>query len=634
MTDLFQSSDSVRSAAPLKYAQTVTFDEPLLLEHGGELPSVTVAFETYGRLNPQADNAVLICHALSGDSHVAKHTDDDLQGWWDLLVGPGKCIDTDRWFVVCPNVLGGCRGTTGPNSTNPKTGRPYGGDFPLITVGDIVAVQRRLAEHLGIRRLRAVVGGSLGGHMAITWAIRHSDAVQGIVALATSPRLTSQALAFDVVGRNAIRRDPDYAGGQYYETAKGPTDGLAIARMLGHITYLSREAMMQKFDAHRLQPRDLQTHFETRFSVGSYLAHQGDKFVERFDANSYVTLTLAMDMFDLGETTEELAAALRPATCRWLLQSYTSDWLFPSFQSRELVNALLANDQPVSYCNVRSDCGHDAFLLMNELPLYGEMVRAFLCNLDCTPQPNGDNGPCTLHGPREAGTPHTDHAGIVPGEESVTRSVTSTLAEPRSQSLFHQRRLDYDSIVNLVPAGASVLDLGCGTGGLLARLAARGHRRTVGLELDEQAILACVRRGLDVVHADLNDGLQVFRDGQFDFVVLSQTLQAVRDVERLVGDMLRVGRRAIVSFPNLGYRPLRRQLVEEGRAPRILPLQGFQWYNTPDVRFLTITDFEEFCREQAIQVHQRLALDTQSGREVEEDPNLNADVAIFVMSKP
>ena len=287
-TCVFDSSDSVRSAVPLKYAQYVTFQEPLALEEGGSLPGVRVAYETYGTLSPAADNAVLICHALSGDSHVARHDADDTPGWWDLVVGPGKSIDTDRYFVICPNLLGGCRGTTGPNSVNPETGKPYGADFPIITVRDMVKVQKLLVEHLGIRRLRAVVGGSLGGQLALTWATQLPELVAGTIALATSPRLTSQAMAFDVVGRNAILRDPAYQDGQYYGSGPGPHVGLSIARMLGHITYLSREAMIEKFDAHRLQPRQVQTQFETRFSVGSYLAYQGDKFVERFDANSYL----------------------------------------------------------------------------------------------------------------------------------------------------------------------------------------------------------------------------------------------------------------------------------------------------------------------------------------------------------
>ena len=246
----------------------------------------------------------------------------------------------------------------------------------------MVRVQVQLIEHLGIERLRAVVGGSLGGHMALCWATRFPRRVAGAVAVATSPRLTSQALAFDVVGRNAILRDPAYQDGQYYAGGSGPAVGLSLARMLGHITYLSREAMTQKFDAQRLRPRQLQTQFENKFSVGSYLAYQGDKFVERFDANSYLTLTMAMDLFDLGDTPAKLAAALAAGACRWLLLSFTSDWLFPAFQSQEMVDALIAAGKPVSYCNVESDCGHDAFLLADNLDSYGEMIRAFLARLD------------------------------------------------------------------------------------------------------------------------------------------------------------------------------------------------------------------------------------------------------------
>ena len=298
---LLESSDSVRSARPLRHAQYVTFDQPLNLALGGQLASVTVAYETYGQLNATKTNAILVCHALSGDSHVAQHDEQDDPGWWDIMVGAGKPIDTDRFFVICPNLLGGCRGTTGPGSTNPATGKPYGRDFPTITVGDMVEVQRRLLDHLGIGQLLAVVGGSLGGHQALTWATRFPERVQAVVPLATSARLTSQALAFDVVGRNAIRRDPYYHSGQYYAEKRTPEVGLAIARMIGHITYLSREAMRKKFDADRLHPRDVVTDFEKIFSVGSYLGHQGDRFVERFDANSYITLSMAMDLFDLGQ---------------------------------------------------------------------------------------------------------------------------------------------------------------------------------------------------------------------------------------------------------------------------------------------------------------------------------------------
>jgi homoserine O-acetyltransferase/O-succinyltransferase len=259
MADAFSSSDSVRSGKPLRYVRTVTFDEPLGLELGGRLPSVTVAYETYGRLNAARDNAVLVGHAISGDSHVARHDPADDPGWWDIAVGPGKAIDTDRWFVICPNVLGGCRGTTGPNSTNPATGEPYGPDFPAITIGDMVEVQRRLVDHLGIASLLGVVGGSMGGHQALAWATRHPGRVRAALAVASSPRLTTQALAFDVVGRNAILRDPDFRGGRYYGQGTGPAVGLALARMLGHITYLSPQAMSEKFEADRLQPHDVPT---------------------------------------------------------------------------------------------------------------------------------------------------------------------------------------------------------------------------------------------------------------------------------------------------------------------------------------------------------------------------------------
>jgi homoserine O-acetyltransferase len=605
--ELFDSSDSQRSAQPLKYARRLKLDGPLELEQGDRLAEVEVVFETYGHLSPDRDNAVLVCHALSGDSHVAQHDASDTPGWWDVLVGPQKPVDTDRYFVICPNILGGCRGTTGPNSINPETGRPYGPDFPLITVGDMVEVQRRLIDQLGIKRLLAVVGGSLGGHMVLTWATRFPDRVAGAVALATSPRLTSQALAFDVVGRNAILRDPSYEGGQYYDQGAGPAVGLALARMLGHITYLSHEAMTRKFDPRRLQPREVASQFETKFSVGSYLAYQGDRFVERFDANSYLTLSMALDLFDLGDTPEALRKALAPAQCRWLLVSFTSDWLFPPFQSQQLVDALIAQRQPVSYANVRSNCGHDAFLLSDDIDRYGEMVREFIAHLH-----NGStNG-------EEADEPPPDPA--VPDMHAPT-------------SIFRNRRLDYDSIVELIEPGASVLDLGCGTGGLLARLKHRGHRQIMGVEQDERAIVTCIRRGLDVVQSDLNVGLPAFADREFDYVVLSQTLQAVMSVDRVLNDVLRVGRWGIVSFPNFAYHKLRQQLYEEGRAPRAGAWLGHNWYDTPNVRFLSIADFEDYCRQKGIRIHRQIALDTALDREVYDDPNLNADVAIVVVSR-
>ncbi len=599
----FESSDSVRSARPLKHLQMLQLDEPLKLERGGELPKVTVAYETYGQLNRRRDNAVLICHALSGDSHVAAHDEEDDPGWWDIVIGPGRPIDTEKYFVICPNILGSCRGTTGPNSINPATDKPYGQDFPTITVGDMVAVQQRLAQHLGVEKLLVVIGGSMGGHQVLHWGTHLPDQLRGAIAIATSPRLTSQAVAFDVVGRNAILRDPDFCNGQYYQNGSGPNVGLAVARMLGHITYLSHESMAQKFEADRTRPRDVPTEFEKEFSVGSYLAYQGEKFVERFDANSYITLSMAMDLFDMGSEPSALSAAFDRSECRWLVMSFTSDWLFLPDQSLEIVDALIAAKKPVSYCNVASTYGHDAFLLPDDLPRYGELIRAFLANL----------------------------AADARRPARATKKSISRIATVEENS---RPRLDYDLIVELSKPAHSILDLGCGDGELLAMLKERGHERVMGVELDEQAIIACVQRGLDVVQADLNEGLSSsFADGQFDFVLLSQTLQVIRDVDGVLADMLRVGQRCIVSFPNFAYYKLRKMLAEDGRAPESPGVLCYKWYNTPNIRFLTIADFEDYCKERNIVVHRRLTLDTEAGAEVYEEPNLNADLAIFVISR-
>jgi len=587
----FDSSDSARNAKPLQYLQEVTFLSPLSLELSGALPEIRIAYETYGELNASKTNAVLVCHALSGDSHVAAHNENDDPGWWEIMVGPGKPIDTNQYFVICPNCIGGCRGSTGPNDINPKTGKRYGMDFPEITIGDIVEAQNRLIEHLGISRLLAVIGGSLGGINAIEWARRFPDKISAAIPLAAGPYLTSQALAFDIVARNAIHSDPNFHDGQYHEHGVVPANGLAIARMLGHITYLSRESMMKKFDATRNEGRKIDSKFETKFSVGSYLAYQGDKFVERFDANSYVTITMAINNFELGSTPDELKKSLRKSMCRWLILSFSTDWLFPPFLSRQMAEALLALNKRVSYCDIPSECGHDAFLLENDFHLYGEMVREFLRNVAIE---------------QESGT-------LLPTSRSG--------------------RLDYEQILDLVPRGASVLDLGCGGGGLLVRLRQRESSQVLGLEISEHYVLQAIRRGIDVVQADLNAGLGAFGEDQFDFVVLSKTLQTIRDVEFVLSEMLRVGTRCIVSFPNLGFHEHRRRLSEEGRAPQILhDSVPMEWYDTSDVRFLTLTDFEDFCRKKSFRIHASIPLDTRNQKQVTDNPNENADVVVMVLS--
>ena len=598
------SSDDARSAAPLRHARSVTFDGPVQLQRGGVLPKVTVAFETYGTLAPDKSNAVLVCHALSGDSHVARHDDADEPGWWDIMVGPGRPIDTGRFFVICSNILGGCRGTTGPGCVNPATGEPFGPDFPLVTVEDMVDVQARLIDHLGIDKLFAVIGGSLGGNQAMAWAVRHPGRVVSAVMLASSHRLTSQGIAFNVVGRNAILRDPHFHDGRYYGQPTQPRTGLAIARMLGHITYLSRRSMEDKFDHDRLEPRNVATEFEKLFSVGSYLAHQGDKFVDRFDANSYLAISKAMDLFDLGGDEQTLRSTLARCSCRWLVLSFTSDWLYPPFQSRQVVDALIAEGRCVSYCNIRTDAGHDAFLLEDDFDRYGEMVRAFLGTTFVEPR----------FAPPEP-----------PAAEGAVRN-----------GVLHRDRIDYPRIVSLIEPGSSVLDLGCGGGELLALLAHQGGaRRLVGVELDEALLLRALRRGFDVLQSDLERGLPDFPDGSFDYAVLSQTLQSLVRTEAVVDEVLRVGRRAIVSFPNFAYRKVRDDLYHRGRSPSTEGLLPYEWFNTPNRRFLSIDDWRGFCNARDIRIERAVYLDTEAGREVADadDPNRNADLAIVVISR-
>jgi homoserine O-acetyltransferase len=555
------------------------------LRHGETLPGVEVAYETYGMLDLDHSNAVLICHAISGDSHPARHDEDDDPGWWEGLVGPGKAVDTNRLFVICSNVLGGCRGTTGPTTINPATGFPYGSDFPLVTVEDMVDVQKRLVDLLGIERLRAVIGGSLGGHQALCWATRYPDYVRTAVVIAASARLTAQAIAFDVVGRNAIQTDPHFHGGQYYGTGEFPQTGLALARMLGHITYLSSEAMTRKFDLDRHAPRDIVTDFEKRFSVGSYLAYQGEQFVGRFDANSYVTVTLAMDNFDIGDTREKRVDALRSAKCDWLVISFSSDWLFPPSQSRELVAIMTRLGHPVSYCEIESDGGHDSFLLPKDIEAFSPLVAAKLG----APKP-----------------------------------------QPPRQSA------EDDRILDLIPPGSSVLDLGCGEGDLLARLEERGAPLLCGVEVSTPLIAATMQHGVEAIDYDLNLGLPEFDDDRFDYVVLSSTLQAVPNVEHLLEEALRVGRRAIVGFTNFAHRTLREMFGLEGRAPKAPGPYSYEWYNTPNRRFPSIRDVLDLCEKMGVTVEEARYYDDTRGRVIseEEDPNLAAETAILVLSKP
>jgi homoserine O-acetyltransferase len=362
--------------------QKARFDAPLQLRSGATLPAFELAYETYGTLNAARSNAVLVCHALNASHHVAGLYADrpDEVGWWDNLVGPGKPLDTERFFVIGVNNLGGCHGSTGPMSTNPQTGRPWGGDFPVVTVEDWVDAQARLADRLGIDCFAAVMGGSLGAMQALHWALAYPERIRHSLVIASTPRLSAQNIAFNEVARQAITTDPDFHGGHYYDKGVVPTRGLRIARMIGHITYLSDEAMMAKFG--RLLRRGVPGFdFDIDFEVESYLRYQGDKFSSYFDANTYLRITKALDYFDpAAEFGGNLSAALARAQAAFLVVSFKSDWRFAPARAREIVRALLDNRRIVSYLELDAPGGHDAFLM--EDPRYHAALRAYFDNIE------------------------------------------------------------------------------------------------------------------------------------------------------------------------------------------------------------------------------------------------------------
>ncbi|ALM54156.1 homoserine O-succinyltransferase MetX [Halomonas huangheensis] len=369
-----QPRDSVGLVRP----QKAHFDDPLPLACGRTLPAYDLVYETYGTLNAERSNAVLICHALSGHHHAAGYHDegDRKPGWWDAHIGPGKSIDTERFFVVSLNNLGGCHGSTGPSSINPESGRLWGPDFPMVTVVDWVDSQARLADHLGIERFAAVIGGSLGGMQALQWTLSYPQRVANAAVIAATPKLSAQNIAFNEVARQAIRSDTEFHAGHYANHDTLPRQGLKLARMVGHITYLSEDAMGTKF-GRDLRSDDLNFGFGVEFQVESYLRYQGDTFSNSFDANTYLLMTKALDYFDpAAEHQGDLSMALAPAQCPFLVVSFTTDWRFPPLRSRELVNALIRAGKSVSYANIESPHGHDAFLMPE--PRYQDVFAGFM----------------------------------------------------------------------------------------------------------------------------------------------------------------------------------------------------------------------------------------------------------------
>lgn len=357
--------------------QYLKVDEPLTLESGKVLPEYTIAYETYGELNENKDNALLVLHALTGDAHAAgTHSEDDKKlGWWNDMIGPNKAFDTNKYFVIASNMLGGCSGTTGPCTINPITNEKYGLNFPVITIEDTIKVQKKLVDFLGVKKV-IVAGGSMGGMQALEWSITYPDMVTACIVIASTSKLSTQSIAFNAIGRNAILSDPNFNNGNYYGAEKQPERGLAIARMIGHVTYLCEDAMQNKF-ARRFQDKDKPNFdFNIDFEVESYLEHQGQVFVDRFDANSYLYITKAVDLYDTAQKYGSLEEAFKKTNAKFLIMSFTSDWLFPTAQSKEIVDALIKANKDVSFCEIESPCGHDAFLL--EFETQTKIVKSFL----------------------------------------------------------------------------------------------------------------------------------------------------------------------------------------------------------------------------------------------------------------
>lgn len=376
-------ADSVGLVSP----QRARFTTPLTLDSGTTLEQWELVYETYGTLNAARDNAVLICHALSGDHHAAGYHADapSKPGWWDNCIGPGKPVDTNRFFVVCPNNLGGCAGSTGPLSTNPATGDLYGPDFPLVTVRDWVESQARLADHLGVESWAAVMGGSLGGMQALQWAVDYPARLRHAVVIAAAPKLSTQNIAFNEVARHAIRSDSDFHAGRYYQHGVLPARGLMLARMLGHITYLSDDVLMAKF-GRELRDGKLNYGYDIEFQIESYLRYQGESFAKRFDANTYLLMTKSLDYFDpAARFDNRLPDAVAGTRARFFVASFSSDWRFSPARSREIVSALLDANLDVSYVEIESELGHDSFLL--DIPLYHAALKTYFQRITCAGDP-------------------------------------------------------------------------------------------------------------------------------------------------------------------------------------------------------------------------------------------------------
>jgi homoserine O-acetyltransferase len=527
--------------------------EGFKLEKGGVLPEIDIAFERYGKLSEKKENVLLICHALSGDAHAAGfyEFEGNKPGWWDMMIGPGKGIDTNKFHVISSNILGGCKGTTGPGSINPANGKPYATDFPAITIGDMVRVQKLLLDELGIERLYGVIGGSAGGLQVLEWCVRYPDLVEKAVCIASAEHLSAQALSFDIVARNIIMADPNWNKGYYYDR-EFPEKGLSLARMIGHITYLSKESMDLKFGRERSNGVDKGI-FNTDFQVESYLEHQGASFVERFDANSFLYITAAMDTFSFSESRGSFEEAFRDVKSKFLITSVSSDWLYPVEQSKELAGKLLRAGKTVTYCNLSSPYGHDAFLLDNK------------------------------------------------DLSSMISSLFSAPCETLSSSADIER--DFKVISGMIQEGSRILDLGCGNGSILRDAFARGNVTGQGIDWNFNNIVECNKNCVPAFQLDLDEGLDIIPNDFYDYSILNRTLLEVHKPYLVLDEMIRVAATGIVTFTNFASWRHRLRLNLKGRMPVSKELP-YNWYDTPNIHFLTLKDFREFCANKGIEIQE------------------------------
>lgn len=566
--------------------------EGFLLEGGGRLKELSIRYETYGELNKEADNVIWICSPLTADAHVAGFykPDDKKVGWWDALIGKGKAIDTDHFFVVCSNILGGCKGTTGPASINPETLKPYGASFPNITIGDMVQAQKKLADGLGIKKIFCVIGGSMGGFQAMKWSILYPEEVERCIIIASSPRFSSQALGFEIVGRDAIKQDPNFNGGDYYE-GEIPAVGLSNARKIAHLTYLSRVGMEAKFTREACKDPNPKE-FLMGFPLESYLAYQGAKFVERFDANSYLHITYATDTFDLETEYGSLEKAFKKTNAKFLNITLSTDWLFPPHESRKITHALVNAEKEVTSLELDTLFGHDGFLL--EVGDLGKAISAFI-----SPDPKLNQ--------------HSDTQAI---------------------PVFHDTE-DFDLLETAIPNNSRILNLGCGNGDLIERLKIRKNVQGLGVDKNFNSILSCLRKGVPVIQKDLDEGLKDFGNHSFDFAILNRTLQEVNMPLDLLHEILRVAGKAVITFPNFGHWSVRAALCRFGRMPKSSELP-YEWYNTPNIHLFTLRDFIRMCESENLTI-EKLYFDndklfskilTSIGR-----TNLGAERVVALVSK-